>query len=234
MLTSARRHGIHPRAAPRRRHLHPRRRTTSCHVCRLPPRQLEPAPRCGAAPPRSRQHLPDHRRQLHPIRAAPAPGAGHNPADHRLGGSARGRALPHPVDGRTPLALCALVCRPRPGGGLLRPAHARPPRGTHAHPRGRRRRALHPGRGGLRPAPARPLTALVRIPRDLPHVDDPGVPDPLRGRLARPLLARRAQLRTHARHRPRPCPVAARARQGGAAVHRGSTPRTGPHRPPRA
>lgn len=79
-----------------------------------------------------------------------------------------------------------------------------------------------------------PLTALVRISRDLPDVDDPGVPDPLRGRLARPLLTRRAQLRTHARHRPRPCPVAARARQGGAAVHRGSTPRTGPHRPPRA
>lgn len=43
--------------------------------------------------------------------------------------------------------------------------------------------ALHGRRGGLRPQAPRPLPDLVRLPRDLPRLHDPGLRLPLRGDL---------------------------------------------------
>ncbi|CAA9361155.1 MAG: FIG01964566: Predicted membrane protein, hemolysin III homolog, partial [uncultured Nocardioidaceae bacterium] len=156
----------------------------------LPPRDLEP-PRVGVpAALRPRQHLPAHRRQLHAVHPADGGGARTGGAVERRVGRGTGRdGLPVALDRRAALALRADLHRAGLGSGVL---HRRLRQRRRTRGRGvdrRRGPALHARWRRLRVPAPQPLPVVVRVPRGLPLADDLGVHHPLRGGLARHLLA---------------------------------------------
>ncbi|CAA9377872.1 MAG: FIG01964566: Predicted membrane protein, hemolysin III homolog, partial [uncultured Nocardioides sp.] len=151
----------------------------------------------GAPPLRPLQHLRPHRRHAHAVRAAPARRV--RPLDHarHLVGRGDRRRRPQGAVGRCPaVALGAGLRRPGLGSGvLLRRLRRGRPAARRRHGDGRHRAHLR-GRGpvharwrGLRDEVPRPLAPVVRVPRGVPHLHDPGLRLALRRRLAGDVLA---------------------------------------------
>ena len=154
------------------RRLHGHRGAAVRHLGGLPPRQLVARGRPAAQAARPLQHLPHHRRHLHAVRAALLPARPGPPAAARSSGAAPSAACCSGSSGSAPRAGSTCRSTSRSAGSRSSTSGRCCSSGGPAvgHPHRGRRRALHARRRRLRHQAAQPVTALVRVPRDLPRL----------------------------------------------------------------